>query len=162
MYSNLSAANADRLCRQTLHVLHKAIKKIAATDPLVGHYTQYAIIVCSGALERSFKAIISDYVAKGAISPIANYIDKTIRRASSNPSVYAIRKVLDLFDMGWGKKFEDNVKMLPEKNRHALGSIVGHRNSIAHGNQVTISLGNVFIYYYRARVIIRELESILC
>ena len=162
MYKNVYARNADRMCRQTLHTLHLAVKKLSPTDPLLQHYTQYAIVVCSGALERSFKSIISDYVSVGANLAIQNYINRSIRKASSNPSVSAIKRTLDFFEMGWGAAFESNVKSMPEKNRQALGSIVGDRNSIAHGNQVTVSFGNIIIYYYRARMIIRELELILC
>ena len=151
----------DAECRKTLRELRSAACCLNAFDPMLKHLTNYAIITSSGALEMEAKGIIADYVSLNGSVPIVKHIDKAIRRSSSNPSLWAIKKILDQFDMGWGDNFQSKVTALSEAYRQALGSLVAHRNDVAHGQSVSVAFGAVVGYYCKARAVIAKLEDVL-
>lgn len=160
-FKNKNADAADASCRKVLHELRTCVSGMKSVDPMVRHITNYAIVVSSGALERAAKDIIADYISETKSQSLLNYIDKTIRQNSMNPSIWAICKMLDKFDMGWGALFEKQTKKLPEATRRALGSIVSGRNSIAHGQPQTAAFANIVSYYCRSRLVIKEIENVL-
>lgn len=161
LYRNTNARDIDANCRVTLHDLHVRLKPVPSTDTLHGHFTRYAVIVCSGALERAFKCIIADYVTTGASNQLCGFIDKIVRQASTNPRLDEIKKLLGAFDSNWLSAYKLGISQLSQRNKDALMSIVENRNKVAHGGFITASFYDIAEYYYLARRVIGKLEDVL-
>lgn len=160
-FLNINAKRNDQDCRKVIHELHVKIKTLAPTDSLNHHFTKYAAIICSGALERSFKSIIADYVTKNATPQICEFIDRKIRRASTNPRLDAISAVLKEFDDNWNSQYKNLVARFSSRKTDALRSLVENRNAVAHGLPIAVSFFDIAHYYYNARDVIGALELVL-
>lgn len=161
LYRNRNARNIDEKCREVLRDLRFKLKLVPPTDTLHRHFTHYAVVVCSGALERAFKSIIADYVTIGANIQLCEFIDKKIRQSSCNPRLDEIKKLLGAFDDNWLVAYKGCLSQLSQRNRDALASIVENRNKVAHGGTITASFYDIAKYYYLARVVVGKLEDVL-
>ena len=162
-FINPIAKQSDEECLRTLRELRSWVRELSSVDKRLSYITRYAVITTSGALERSFKTIIADYVTHGEPAYIDEYITRTLRRSSMNPSVEAIVKTLVQFDSGWKDSFNRAINSLPHgaRDKDALTSLVEIRNKIAHGAPVIVSFNDVVQYYVHARNVVAQLEVVL-
>jgi hypothetical protein len=49
---------------------------------------------------------------------------------------------------------------MPDTAKAALGSIVTHKNSIAHGDTTDFTLNAIIIFYRDSRTIIEEIDNL--
>jgi uncharacterized protein YjbJ (UPF0337 family) len=93
-------------------------------------------------LEIGIKEAIERYVQNRAGRQVAKYVNKQLRHLQ-NPKPEAIRSLLDAFDKDWATKldaaFDDNGGRVKE----SIGSLVGQRNTIAHGRNSDVSFGRL-------------------
>ena len=159
LFKNGTAGAADTACLRSLHDLRTWTRSIKTLDPVHKYIVAYAIILCSGTLERAFKNIIADQVSVGCSPQVCKCIDRVIRQCSTNPRYEEIVKVLSMFDKVWSAAFKMRVQELPEHYRQSLESLVKNRNLVAHGGAVTSGFGEVVSYYYRARRVVAQIEK---
>lgn len=160
LFRNETAAAADAECVHALHELRLWSQSVKTFDPVHKHIVAYAVVKCSGTLERAFKSMIADRVSRGGSPQVCQCIDQVIRRCSSNPRYTEIVKLLGLVDNEWCNKFKKLVKALPEQDRQALESLVTNRNAVAHGGAVSSGFEDVVGYYCRARRLVSLIEKI--
>lgn len=162
-FLNPTAKVADEECLRTLQELRSWVRGLPTVDMRIRHITRYAAIVCTGTLERAFKHIIADYVARNCPAYIDTFVTNTIRTSSRNPSYEEILKVLALFDDNWKDVFKQRVAKLPYSKRDldSLKSLVSVRNHVAHGGSISVGFIDVMDYYCRARSIVLQLETFL-
>lgn len=157
--------NAKRIISECLRDLGKAekIQRINQLSPVTPYLNKYAVIRASGALEQSFKTIISDFCNRRSKPQVKNYINKTIREGSANPSFSNICQMLTKFDTNWKTDFKSKVKGDSKWSQIDLGlnTIVDARNDFAHGGNANVSINDTIEHFIKSCRMILILDSIV-
>lgn len=111
-------------------------------DYLVSHLARYACLLACAALETGIKQAIEVYVQRRASQQVARYVSIRLRYMQ-NPKPDAIRSLLDAFDTTWAKKLDAILNDDGGRVKESLASLVGQRNTIAHGRNSDISFGRL-------------------
>ena len=160
-YSNKSARQIDRDCLSALKLLRAQTRLLKPFDPVQQHIVRYAVVLSSGAIERSVKGIIVDLVGQGASVEVMNYLSATILDGGMNPHEDKISRLLKRFKVQWASNFNSLMKSVVPRCRSGLKSLVDNRNAVAHGKPISISFKDVLSYYCGARNVVAELEKAL-
>ena len=120
----------------------------------------YITLRCCGVVETIYKNIIYDRVVIGVSgTQVINYLDKTLLQSSSNPSYENICSQLKKFDDTWKDSFKKNFVKNDRKLMH-LDTLVGLRNKIAHGINITVpSVNDIKEYFYSCCWVLSYLEK---
>lgn len=134
-----------------------------ATSPEVPYINKYSVIKACGAIEISFKALVTDCCNYKAKQQIKNYINTKVKEGSMNPSYSNICGLLKSFDTNWNESFKKMINLHPDKNQilTSLDSLVASRNEFAHGGNPTASIVDSIRYYTEAIKMIEILDIIL-
>ena len=154
---SLSSVNSD------LAAATNVVTSLGLTSNLTPYINKYSIIKACGAIEVSYKAILTDYLVRRAKSQIKNYIHKSIRDSSSNPSYDNICKTLKSFDENWSVKFKRDIKAVTNHTQmiDSLDSLVDARNSFSHGGDPTTTVQEIQRYFCDSIRIIEVLDNII-
>jgi hypothetical protein len=160
--NNVDAMTYIDSCNDELSKIKNIIDSLGHTSNVVPYLTKYAIIKSCGTIELSFKTILSDYCSNNQSQQVKNYIDKTLRDSSMNPSYDNICNLLNNFDENWKANFKSKVGNLanPEKIKASLQSLNVSRNNFAHGGNPTTSFQSVVEYFNDSIEIIKLLDTI--
>jgi len=150
-------------CKNELNNIKKIINNLKQTSNIIPYLTKYTVIKTCGTIELSFKTLISDFCSKNQNKQIKNYLDKTIRNSSMNPSIDNIFNLLKKFDSSWHFKFKKIIKNHKKSNKiiFSIKSLNETRNLFAHGGNPTITFHSIINYFYDSIVIIYILDNIL-
>lgn len=148
--------------RDLLNALN-IVNGLGQASNVVPYLNRYGIIKASGSLEQAYKTIIADYCNYRSKQQIKNYINKTIREGSSNPSYENICRTLKHFDKDWHTNFKSNINAHADKVtiKTSLQSLVDARNEFAHGGNPNVSLNDVYSYFQESCKLIEILDSIV-
>lgn len=137
----------------TLEIL---IKQVGPLSPMCKYLSYYSLMKACGVIEYSYKAIVADY-HKGCSLQLQSYLEKTVRDSSKNPSLDNMRKLLKSFDITWNNNFNNYLNNHPNHNqiKASIDSLNSNRNSFAHGQNCTITFGDVKQYYADAVEVIK-------
>lgn len=102
-------------------------------DEAKSQYTKYLCIRVSGFLETSVKYLLEDFTQARACMEVNNYVRNQLS-TFQNPGWDKILQLLATFNENWSKEYE--LKFGDERYKQSIGSIVGNRNKIAHGEDV--------------------------
>lgn len=111
-------------------------------DYLAGHLARYACLLACAALELGIKQAIEGYVQGRAGPQVARYVAIQLRYMQ-NPKPEAIRSLLESFDAEWATRLDAILADGGGRVRESLASLVGQRNTIAHGRNSDISFGRL-------------------
>src|SRR3546814_14863438 len=75
-------------------------------------------------------------------SQIAKYVGKQLRYMQ-NPRAEAIRSLLETFDAAWATQLDTLLDDNGGRVKESIGSLVGPRNTIAHGRNSEVSFGRL-------------------
>src|SRR3546814_17484789 len=75
-------------------------------------------------------------------SQIAKYVGKQLRYMQ-NPRAEAIRSLLETFDAAWATQLDTLLDDNGGRVKESIGSLVGQRNTIAHGRNSDVSFGRL-------------------
>lgn len=128
-------------------------------DSNVKYLTAYAVIKASGTIELVLKRLLFDVVSVGSTVEARNYFTHNIIDASFNPSPDKINRILDRLSSEWSTQFRDIIRGSQGKSQ--LNSLVGLRNSFAHGTSITVTIAEVIEYYNSGKLILEQLETVL-
>jgi hypothetical protein len=127
------------------------------------YINKYSIIRACGAVEVSYKAIISDYLVHRSKKQVKTYINTNIRSSSSNPSYDNICRTLKSFDKDWLAKFKSLLLAKPNSTQifDSLESLVEARNEFAHGGDPNSTVSDVLRYFTDSRFLLEILDSVV-
>lgn len=150
-------------CEQELDHVRLAIDTLGLMSPVAPYLTKYALIRACGAIEVSFKAIISDHCCRRSKRQVQRYINRKIRNGSANPSHSNITKFLNEFDEGWKDQFNSKLNAEADKPAliGALQSLVDARNEFAHGGSPSLSITDVIRYFANGRRVIELMDEVV-
>ncbi len=149
-------------CNDELNKIFHLIEGHGRTSSIVPFLTKYAIVKTCGTIEYIFKTIISDLSLE--YSPqTQNYIDKTIRYSSMNPSKENICNTLKKFDEEWNQTFKRKLKDHEHSNRlnDSIKSLNEARNGFAHGGSPTSSFEDIKRYFEDCIIIMNMLHEVV-
>lgn len=119
-------------------------------------YAKYLVIRVSGLIEQVITEIVLAYAQARANTPVASHVAWRMN-SFQNPSVERILQLVGSFQRSWRRDLTD---LLTDEEREAIGSINAQRNKIAHGEQSTVSLGQVDQYYTHVKVLLRKIAGL--
>lgn len=131
--------------RDHLKLLEK-IRGIAKSttpgDLANSNMAKYCCLLTCAAFEIGVKDLITEYVEKRSNPKIQKYVKSQLLRLN-NPKPKIVESLLASFDVEWGSKFCVFIDLDGGKVRESLGTIVGQRNRIAHGQNSDFSFGRL-------------------
>jgi hypothetical protein len=120
-------------------------------------YAKYLVIRVSGLVEQVVSEIVLDYTQKRAQPPIVDHVAWRMNMFQ-NPTVDRILDMVASFQSAWRVQLEGE---LTTPEREAMGTINKQRNRIAHGEESTISLGQVNQYYAEIKTLLERVATLL-
>lgn len=160
--NNLNAQNLIDNCLIELQGIESLINGLGHLSRPVPYLTKYAVIKSCGTIESCFKTIIAD-VHSNQSTQIQNYIDKTIRESSMNPSQKNICSTLKRFDTNWNVNFKQqlNSHLNSQQIKDSLSSLNEARNTFAHGGNITQSFQTIKDYFLDSVEVIKIMDNVV-
>lgn len=128
-------------------------------DELKSHLANFICIRVSGLVENYLKTRISDYSDKKVPKPISHYLSRKFADIT-NLKESKLRETLGLFSKEWQGQFERYIQD-NQQLKSSLDSVITNRHSIAHGQNVSLTLKSVKQYYDDIKKVIAELDKII-
>jgi hypothetical protein len=109
-------------------------------------FARYLCVLVSGFLERALTELLSEHIRKQSSARVQRFTRWHLERFQ-NPSRGRIIELAGRFDPAWERDLD---AFIVEQRAAAVGSIVGERNRISHGENSSISF--VRVREYRASI----------
>lgn len=140
--------------------IEQLIYVLTNTNPAVPFLTKYALIKACGTIEQAFKTIIYDFTCTNQSEHVKNFIEKSFKRSSLNPSINNIHSSLEKFNEQWNENFKNFLKNEPNKERvsSSLKSLNNARNQFAHGANPSMTFNDIKLYFEDSLTILNYLE----
>jgi len=147
-------------CRREFAAINKRIRK-SPLDQTVQYLTMYSLIKSCGTVEFIFKSIIADYFRNIPAVQIQNYLDLTVRDASTSPKYGNICNLLNKFDDQWNTNFKAAINSHADKNRliNSIDSLVTNRHEFAHGKNPNVSFASIKSYFEDSVIVLKILDQ---
>lgn len=160
--NNQNALNFINDCLNELQGIESLINGLGHLSKPVPFLTKYAVIKSCGTIESAFKTIIADVHSNQSVQ-IQNYIDKTIRESSMNPSQDNICSTLKRFDSNWNTQFKSqlNAHSNSQQLKDSLKSLNEARNTFAHGGNINQSFQTIKDYFTDSVEVIKIMDSVV-
>jgi hypothetical protein len=145
--------------RQRIDTLAKkaANEPVSADMELQAQLARFLCILTSGWIEQAVISILNAHTQKRSHPRVAQYVSHQLSRLQ-NAKFEDILVLLGRFDSLWRDHCESTT---PIEIKDAIDSIVNNRNQIAHGAQVSISLGTFTKYYDSVKTFVSDLDAFI-
>lgn len=137
--------------------LFRDVSTIAEGEEIKAHLSRYLCVRTSGYLENVVRNLIANFCEGTSPQPIANYIGKRTKYIT-NLDFNKIKSLLAEFNNDWSMKFESTTS---DQQKSSLNSVVSNRNSIAHGNNDSITFRDMTQYYNDTKEVCEILKNII-
>ena len=104
---------------------------------------KYLVIRVSGLVEQVVAEVVDAHVSAQASPTVLSHVLWRLG-TFQNPNIERILQLVGSFDRRWRERLEATATAA---ERGALGSVTAQRNRVAHGQDSTISLGQISAYY---------------
>ncbi len=147
--------------RRLLQIIAEIERRAAGCDDdwVVSHLARYACLLACAALEIGIKQAIETSVQRRAGPEVAKYVSIQLRYMQ-NPKPDAIRSLLEAFDSDWAIKLDAVFNNDGGRVRESIGSLVGQRNTIAHGRNSEVSFGRLKPWIKDAEIAVQFVERL--
>lgn len=126
-------------------------------DPeVLSHWARYITVLVSGYLEVSVQSTLDLYAQKRSSPSVASFVSDRLE-GFVNLNSDRIGQLLGAFDSSWRESFET---FLDEEKKAAVNSVVGLRNTIAHGRDTGVTLGSIQRYYQQCDLVVSFIENL--
>ena len=125
-------------------------------DRLKAELAKFICVLACGHLEIACRQILSNYTLARSHPDVARYVQRRLNQFT-NPKVGKIVALIQDCDPDKSNQLE---RFLDGRLGDSIDSIVGNRNSIAHGRDVGIGLVTIKGYLDNARKVIGKLEAL--
>jgi hypothetical protein len=119
-------------------------------------YAKFLVIRVSGLVEQVVTEIVLAYTQPQANPTVTAHVAWRMN-SFQNPNIERILQLVGSFNSNWREQLE---YLLTVEERQALSSINLQRNKIAHGQQSTVSLGQVDQYYAQIKALITKIAGL--
>jgi hypothetical protein len=140
-------------------ILDAAFERAKNVDPLsrlVGDLVGYLCVRVAGLLETSIQDLMVEYCANRAAPDVASFVEGILRAGTCDRE--RILQLLGYFDPSWPDLLNE---LLDDEHWAAVNSVYGQRHSVAHGRDITLSLGQIDRYYALVKDVLAAVEQLL-
>jgi hypothetical protein len=139
--------------------IDRIFSRVASLPPndfeLRSDWARYLCVLVSGFIEKSVHSLLIDIATKQSSPTVARFVRNKITDLQ-NPKMEKILELIRQFNNDW----ESRIRIATEgEYKAAVDSIVGNKNRIAHGENVTISYDTVRRYYQGVVKVIEIIEA---
>lgn len=124
------------------------------------YFAKFLVVYICGMYEELIETAVNEFAQRHTSRPeISYYIADSLYLSFRNPTydkLIALTKKFNNED--WTTSFKE-AKTLTEKT--ALESLVANKNSVAHGGNSSITLGEVKTYYEQSRPLIERFDQLI-
>lgn len=117
---------------------------------------KYLTVYIAGVYEQSVEEILNEYASLTGQLEIENFVANQLDKSFRNPDMANIIRVVKQFSTSWA----EDLRLLPQKNKDAIDSIVNNKNLIAHGQPSVITVGDVKTYHADSTVVIEKIDDL--
>ncbi len=117
---------------------------------------RYLCVLVSGYLEKAAAELVLEHARRTGGPTLQRYVEKTTKRFA-NVDAEKLKTLLGKFNGDWRDELDT---FIVDDLRDAVNSIVGLRNSIAHGGSATVTYGRVVDYYNRVEKVIQKVADL--
>lgn len=117
---------------------------------------RYLTVYITGVYEQSIEEILSEYASLTGQLEIENFVSNQLDKNFRNPDMSNIIGIVKQFSTAWS----ENLKLLPQKNKDAIDSIVNNKNLIAHGRPSLITIADIKAFHVDATVVIEKIDNL--
>lgn len=125
---------------------------------LQAYLSSYLVVLICGIFEDCVEYLAGERAAKSGDKEVERFVRECISQFFRSPKFEYVCKLVGLFSDSYKKMLE---KKIDGQARTALGSIVTHKMSVAHGSPAKVTLGEVEKYYNTSKTLFDALEQIL-
>ncbi len=130
-----------------------------AIDPEISTLLhRYICVLLSSNVDKAIQLILTEFARSHGSPEIARFVAKKYQRGT-NYNTERVIQTLNLFDPEWGEKFSDEVGT--SRLKEQLDALYGLRNSISHGEQVSVSRPSLNEYYETHGKIILLIKTVV-
>jgi len=128
------------------------IKVLAATADIEvqSDFARYLCVLVSGYLEKAVAELVLEHARRNGGTTLQRFVELKTRRFM-NADAQHLMELLGNFHPEWRRDLE---KFLIDDIRDAVNSVVGLRNSIAHGGASEITYHRISGYYERIKKVV--------
>lgn len=144
--------------RTRLDATFKRISSVNAADAEArADFAKYLCVRVSGYLETSIAGLLRGYASDRASPEIARYIAGELEWFQ-NAKKGKIIELFGKFDKAWRADLES---FLVDEKADAIGTIVGNRHKIAHGEDSTITYTQVRDHWDEVKLVVDHIADLL-
>lgn len=137
--------------------LFREVSIIDEGEETKAHLSRYLCVRTSGYLENVIRFLIANYCDGTSPQSISNYVVKRTKYIT-NLDYNKIRSLLSEFNTEWSIGFET---VITDQQKSSINSVVSNRNSIAHGNNDSITFRDMCQYYKDTKEVCEILKNII-
>lgn len=129
----------------------------ALPDELQGSLARYLCVLASSYLETSCRQLVVEYARCRSDHTVVKYVETAVS-GFRDPNMEKILQLIGRFSVS----LRDTVtQQVSDKTKESVDSIYANRNSVAHGRQSGISIGQIRGYYEDAKALVVRLHATL-
>lgn len=129
----------------------------SASDLEKSYLAKFLVVFICGIYEEVIETIINEKVDKHRSPEISNFIRESVKNTFRNPDIANIKGLLGQFNIDW----KLGINSLALESQDAISNIVNNKNSLAHGENITITLEDTLKYYRDSMVVINKIDDLL-
>lgn len=136
-------AEVERL-KRALDATFQRAKRLPSEElELRSDFARFLCIRVSGFLEKAIAELLTEHARRNGAPTLLKYVESQVGR-SMNLNAAKLKDLVGSFDSDWRLSLET---ILVGEKKDAVDSIVGLRNRIAHGQDVSVTYSRVWDYY---------------
>lgn len=148
-------AEVHRL-KQKLDATFGRIQAVGDDLELKADFAKYLCVLVSGYLEKAVVELVQEHARQCGAPSLQRFVEQKTRRFT-NANAQKLQDLLGSFDPDWRKNAEG---FLVDELKDAVDSIVDLRNTIAHGNSVSVTYHRVSDYYQCVQQVIDKIADL--
>lgn len=147
--------------KKIIEKIDLAIKDINSfsdvSDLEKSYLAKFLVVFICGIYEEVIENIVNERINKYKSIEISNYIKSSLDKTFRNPDIQNIKSLLGKFKEDWKLEIDN----MSQNSQIAINNIVNYKNSLAHGNDVSITLKDIIQYYADSVTVINKIDDML-
>ena len=142
--------------KQKLDATFERIQAVGDDLELQADFAKYLCVLVSGYLEKAVVELVQEHARRCGAPSLQRFVEQKTRHFT-NANAQKLQGLLGSFDPDWRKNVEG---FLVDELKDAVDSIVALRNTIAHGNSVSVTYHRVSDYYQCVQQVIDKIADL--
>ncbi|PIT87473.1 MAG: hypothetical protein COU31_02795 [Candidatus Magasanikbacteria bacterium CG10_big_fil_rev_8_21_14_0_10_40_10] len=135
------------------------IKSFTLPQSATTYLAKFLVVYICGIYEEIIESTITEMVKNLNKNEVSNFVKKSLDKLFRNPNM---DKIIELFSMFENQTWMAELKNLSQSSKTALNSIVENKNSLAHGQSLSMmTISDIENYYIQSKIVIEKIDDLL-